>query len=62
MDDRTWYLAITSLVFAFVAMVVDAVLSSFDVPAGYWAVLSAVLTFLGARSAFRRAKERVEDE
>lgn len=36
------------------AMILDAAIPSFVVPAGYWAVLSAVFPFLIAVSATRR--------
>lgn len=56
MDDRTWYLAIGTLGTAAVSVVLDAALPNFDVPGGFWAVLSAVLGFLGARAAIRDRK------
>ncbi len=54
MDDRTWYLAVTTLVIALVALLLDAPLAGFEVPAGFWTVLAAVLGFLGARAALGR--------
>ncbi len=54
MDDRTWYLAITTLVVATAAILVDAPLVEFRVPTGFWTVLAAVLGFLGARAALGR--------
>lgn len=54
MDDRTWFLAVGSLIAAVVAIMLDAALTNFNVPPGLWAFLSGMLGFLGARSAFRR--------
>lgn len=53
MDDRTWYLAVGTLIAAVVVVLIDAAAVSFDVPSGFWTVLAAVLGFLGARSALK---------
>lgn len=54
MDDRTWRLAVATLAAAAVAMLVDAGLTTFEVPSGFWTVLAAALGFLGARAALGR--------
>lgn len=63
MDDRTWYLALGSLILALFGIGLDAALKSFDLPGGLWGFLSALLGFLGARS-YAKAKNgsREEDE
>lgn len=54
MDDRTWKLAVWTLAAAVFAVMLDAALGeAFEVPSGFWAVLPAMLGFLGALSAYR---------
>lgn len=57
MDDRTWYLAGGTLVAAVLVTLVDAAVTSFDAGPGFWAVLTAMLTFLGGRAAFLGRKD-----
>lgn len=52
-DDRTWYLAVGALAVALLGLVLDAVLPAFDISPGFWAFLSAMLGFLGARAAIK---------
>lgn len=57
MDDRTWYLAIGTLIAAVAVLIIDAALPGFVVPSGFWAVLSAILGFLTARGIVIQRKE-----
>jgi hypothetical protein len=52
-DDRTWWLASGALGVGAAAMVLDAVVPAFNISPGFWAFLSAMLGFLGARAAIR---------
>lgn len=54
MDDRTWKLAVGTLAAAFAGVSLDAILGkSFDIPAGFWGVLSGMLAFLGGYAAIK---------
>lgn len=57
MDDRTWYLAIGTLGASIFAVFLDAILASFNVPGGFWGVLSGVLALLAGRSVFKARQE-----
>lgn len=62
MDDRTWYLAVGTLGAAVFVVMLDAVLASFETPAGFFPVLGAMLGFLGARSALKSRNKGADEE
>jgi hypothetical protein len=52
-DERSWRLAVAVLASASVAVMVDAVLAAFEIPSGFWAVLSAFAVWL-TTAGYRR--------
>ena len=44
--DRIFYLAVAALATATGAIFLDAIVESFDIPAGFWAIPGGVLTFI----------------
>lgn len=62
MDDRTWRLAVGTLAAAFAGVSLDAILGkAFDIPAGFWGVLSGMLAFLGGYAAIKSRNGRKSD-
>jgi hypothetical protein len=49
-DDRSFKLAIGALGASVVALGLDAVVATFQVPPGFWAVPPGVLTYLATRN------------
>lgn len=60
MDDRIFYLAAGALIAAFLGMFFDYLSGSFAVPQGFWIVLGAVYTFIGA--AIARSRNGKDDD
>lgn len=52
-DDKVWQLAIGALLLALVAMVLDALSTSFEVGNGLWTFLAAFMGMLGAYATIR---------
>jgi hypothetical protein len=52
-DDKSFYLALGSLGVSVVAIFIDAAITNFEVPSGFWAVPGGVFAWLSARAAIR---------
>lgn len=62
MDDRAWYLAVGTLLLAFVGMILDATIATFDIAPGFYPFLGIFSGAVLGIGAVRGARRRPEDD
>lgn len=59
MDNSTFYITAAILIASVIVVFCDAVLTGFETPEGFWTVLVALSTYLGARIMAERRNGNV---
>jgi hypothetical protein len=52
-DDRTWRLSLYMLGASVLVVFIDAAMTEFAVPPGFWVAMGSIAGLAGARSVFR---------